>query len=105
MSDLPDSEVLAIVRRTGLPARTKHTITSADTLLADLGRIRAVGYAIDDGEQELGVRCIAAPVHGLPFRAAISVSGPSSRVTTDQAAVIAPAVLAAAEDLRTAFGI
>jgi IclR family acetate operon transcriptional repressor len=103
LSDLPDSEVLAIVRRTGLPARTEHTLTSADALLADLARIRNVGYAIDNGEQELGVRCVAAPIHGLPFRAAISISGPSSRVTLDQVAVIAPEVRAAADDLRTAF--
>jgi IclR family acetate operon transcriptional repressor len=48
--------------------------------LADIARIRKVGYAVDNGEQELGVRCVAAPIHGLPFRAAISVSGPSSRM-------------------------
>ena len=39
------------------------------------------GYAIDDGEQELGVRCVAVAVPDAPSRIAMSVSGPAARMT------------------------
>ena len=90
MSTMSDDEVGALLKRTGMPARTEHTITSVKKMLAELAIIRQAGYAVDDGEQELGVRCVAVPVPELPFRAAISVSGPSSRVTAEQVEQIAP---------------
>jgi IclR family transcriptional regulator, acetate operon repressor len=46
---------------------------------------------------------VAAPITDLPFTAAVSVSGPSSRVTREQARLIAPVVIAAAADLRDGF--
>ena len=72
-------------------------------MITALETIRGVGYAIDDGEQELGVRCVAVPVLDLPFRAALSVSGPSSRVTMEQVEVIAPGVQAVADQVSAAF--
>lgn len=99
MSTMSDGEVAALLERTGMPARTEYTITSVDTMLAELRTIREAGYAVDDGEQELGVRCVAVPVPDLPFRAAISVSGPSSRVTAEQVQHIAPAARGVAAEL------
>ena len=103
LSTLPDPDVRALLARTGMPARTEHTITSPDAMVAALGTVRKQGYAVDDGEQELGVRCVAVPIRGLPFRAALSVSGPSSRVTVDQVPLIAPDIQAAANRVRLAF--
>lgn len=103
LSALPDDEVRALLGRTGMPARTEHTITDPERMLAALAMIRRLGYAVDDGEQELGVRCVAVPVRGLPFHAAVSVSGPSGRVTMEQVHQIAPDVQAVAEQLRVAF--
>ena len=103
LSTLPDPDVRALLARTGMPPRTEHTITSPDAMVAALGTVRKQGYAVDDGEQELGVRCVAVPIRGLPFRAALSVSGPSSRVTVDQVPLIAPDVQAAADRVRQAF--
>jgi IclR family acetate operon transcriptional repressor len=103
LSTLPDPDVRALLARTGMPPRTEHTITSPDAMVAALGTVRKQGYAVDDGEQELGVRCVAVPIHGLPFRAALSVSGPSSRVTADQVPLIAPDIQAAANRVRLAF--
>ena len=58
------------------------------------------GYAIDDGEQEPGVRCVAAAVPSqLAGNCAISVSGPSSRVTVERVAQIAPLLIAATGEL------
>jgi len=103
LSTLPDTEVRALLARTGMPSRTERTITSPDAMIAALGAVRQQGYAVDDGEQELGVRCVAAPIRGLPFRAALSVSGPSSRVTIEQVPLIAPDIQAAANRVRAAF--
>ena len=103
LSTLPDVQVRALLSRTGMPPRTERTITTPDAMIRELELIRRVGYAVDDGEQELGVRCVAVPIPGLPFRAALSVSGPSSRVTIEQVEVIAPDVQSVAEKLRSAF--
>jgi IclR family acetate operon transcriptional repressor len=103
MSLASDDEVAATLERTGMPARTEHTITKPEKMLNELASVRERGYAVDDAEQELGVRCVAAPIAGLPFHAAVSVSGPSSRVTLDEVEIIAPVLQRAAEQLRDGF--
>jgi IclR family acetate operon transcriptional repressor len=103
LSLLPDEEVIAIVERTGMPARTEQTITRVDALVNALAKVRSRGYALDDGEQEPGVRCVAVPMSGLPFAAALSVSGPSSRVTVQQTGVMAPVMLRTAGELSEGF--
>lgn len=103
LSMLSDDEIRAIVARTGLPAVTEHTITSLSELLASVARARRIGYTIDDGEQELGVRCVAVSIPGLPFKAALSVSGPSSRVSVGQTSVIAPVLQEVAVQMREGF--
>lgn len=99
LSMLDDEQVSALLRRTGMPRRTEHTLVTVDSMLASLAEFRERGYVLDDGEQELGVRCVAVPLTGIPFLAAISVSGPSSRVTMDEVARIAPELLAVASDI------
>jgi IclR family transcriptional regulator, acetate operon repressor len=103
LSMLSDDDVTAIMERTGMPARTERTITDTPALLASLETVRELGYAIDDGEQELGVRCVAVPIEGLPFKAALSVSGPSSRVTIEQTATMAPVMQQTAAALLDGF--
>jgi DNA-binding IclR family transcriptional regulator len=100
---LSDAEVSAVMARTGMPSRTEHTLTAVQPLLEALATVREVGYAIDDAEQELGVRCVAVPIHGLPFKAALSVSGPNSRITLEQIPVMAPVMQATARSLRDGF--
>ena len=86
--------------------RTPRTLTSAATLSKDLVTIRERGYAIDDIENEDGVRCVGAPVldhTGAPF-AAISVSGPSARVTETSVHEVGRLVADAAAKLSAALG-
>lgn len=80
LAQMGDHEVREIVARTGLPQETEHTIDSIPALLKDLAATRERGYAIDDGEQELGVRCYAVAVPNMPVLTAVSVSGPVARV-------------------------
>jgi len=59
---LTDDEVKHIVEERGLPAYTPATIVSIHALTAELAAIRDRGYAVDEGEHESMVRCVAAPI-------------------------------------------
>ena len=102
--DAPTRHTLYRLR--GLPQRTPHTITDIDTLEAQLARFRAHGYAVDVGENEVGVNGIATSiVNGLgEVAAAISVSGHSNRLTEDVMEQIAPDVVAAADSITATLG-
>lgn len=56
------------------------TITDPDLLIAHLGVIRQQGHAVDEGEQGIGVRCVAVLIPEALTIAAISVSGPQARL-------------------------
>ena len=84
LAQLDDVRVRAIVRREGLTRQTEHTLVTEADLLADLAEARARGYALDEQEQEAGVRCVAVPVGPEPMSwMAVSVSGPVTRMTDD----------------------
>jgi IclR family acetate operon transcriptional repressor len=65
-----------------LPRFTPRTITSHPALQRELAEVRARGYAVDREEHEVGVACIAAPVHAAAglMAAAVGISGPSGRI-------------------------
>jgi IclR family acetate operon transcriptional repressor len=99
LAAFPDEEVRALLARTGMPAATEKTITTPEGFLAALEDVRRLGYAVDDNEQEIGVRCLAVPVPGSPTPAAISISGPAGRVTEAATARIVPVLLEVAREL------
>ncbi|RZS36372.1 IclR family transcriptional regulator [Herbihabitans rhizosphaerae] len=103
LAQLPERQVTELLRRTGMPAHTEHTITKPAVLVEQLASIRDQGYAVDDGEQELGVRCIAVPVPGAPTMTAISISGPAARVSEDRFTEVVPALKNIATELSTAL--
>ncbi|MEV4109179.1 IclR family transcriptional regulator [Nonomuraea sp. NPDC049695] len=77
----PPAEAIAVFERTGMPRRTPNTITDMTAMLAELDLVRARGHAMDLGEEELGVHCLAVPVwDGDRVVAAMSVSGPAERI-------------------------
>jgi IclR family acetate operon transcriptional repressor len=94
-----DDEVRALLGRTGLPRHTAHTVTDPDEFLAQLGRVREWGYAVDEGEQEVGVRCVAVAVPGSTLRLAVSVSGPAPRMTDELLAEAVPVLHETARSL------
>ncbi len=99
LADWDDQDVRDLLRRTGMARRTEQTITSPDAFLADLATVRERGYALDDGEQELGVRCVAVSVPGAPRAMALSMSGPLTRMTDDAVRAAAPLLAEAAAAL------
>lgn len=78
-----DEEIDNFVKEKGLPPKTLRTITDPLQLKEQLITIRNQGYAIDDEENEAGIRCVAAPIFNDKGKAisAISLSGPAFRVT------------------------
>lgn len=99
-------DAIQSVIETGLPAQTKATITTERALRAELARIRAQGWAIDDIENEEGIRCVAAPVFDAAGRCtyAISVSGPITRVPKSRVAGLAPLVTSTAAEISKRLG-
>ena len=102
LADLPAARIDEVVRKTGLPARTPHTITRLDDLMQELQRVRQGGYALDDEEREMGVRCISAGLLNGAGKviAAIGVAGPTSRLSRGRISEVSAAVLGMA--LRSA---
>ena len=80
--------------REALPARTERTITDPGKLRAELERVRERGIAEDRDENEVGARCLGAPIfdHRGMVAGAISVSAPDSRLDDARAAEVATAV-------------
>jgi len=87
-----------LVRELALKSLTPHTITERRKLQAELKVIAARGWAMDDEEIVLGVRCVGAPVVDPQgsVRGAISVAGPAWRVTRERAELLGPEVAEAA---------
>ena len=81
LATLPDTQVLSILERTGMPAMTDKTITNPRAMLIELARIRKVGYAIEEGEMELGVTCLAVAVPSTTALMSVSISAPATRIT------------------------
>lgn len=103
MSQLEDSQAQTIIKHTGMPKFTPTTITSWKDLQTELEGIRHNGYAMDEGEQELGVRCIAVPVPGMAIPTAVSISGPQTRVDQNFVKKYMPSILKAAQALSVEF--
>ena len=88
---LPEERMNDILRRTRFERFTSRTISTPEALRAEIEKTRRRGYAVDDEELEEGLRCIAVPLldsQRMPV-AAISVSGPSFRVTAQKLPSIA----------------
>ncbi|MBI6628520.1 HTH-type transcriptional regulator BhcR [Pontibaca salina] len=85
---------------------TPHTLWERDALRADLEKVRARGYSVDDQERNMGMRCIAAPIRNAHDEviAGLSVSGPITRVLSEEVATLADAVIEAADAVSAAIG-
>lgn len=83
LAGVPEPVVRELLARTGMARRTEHTITTPEGFLAELEWVRERGYALDNQEQEVGVRCVAVEVPDSQHRLALSMSGPLSRMGDD----------------------
>jgi IclR family transcriptional regulator, acetate operon repressor len=102
----PAAEARALMSELDLKGYTAKTITTLSRLESALAEIRAQGFAVDDGEFEEGVRCLAAPIlngDGVSV-AAVSISGPASRVSPDKVAPFSVKLKRCAAKISEALG-
>lgn len=106
LAKMPANAIAGLIMGGALEKFTDLTITDPDDLMHDLDRIRARGFAIDDQEKNLGMRCIAASVTNWSGDtvAGLSISGPIARVSDAEIPVLAQAVMRAATELSAALG-
>jgi len=102
LAQMTDDEVRDIIARAGMPHSTDRSLGTIGELLTDLAESRERGYAIDDGEHEVGVRCFAMAVPNMPVLTAVSVSGPMSRVGQDFADQAIPVLREVVADISAA---
>ncbi len=100
LATVPPAQAQRLIGVGPLAARTAATITDPGVLHAEIALIRARGYALDEGEMEVGVRCVAVGVPGASPMA-ISVSGPAARMTDALVATAVTALRAASAQLRS----
>ncbi|HPT61259.1 MAG: IclR family transcriptional regulator [Aggregatilineales bacterium] len=105
LAHLPETLQARILDR-GLPARTPNTITDRDLMVKELQRVRAEGFSVDNIENEEGVRCVGAPIFDYRGKVvgAMSVSGPSNRITLDRVADLGAQVRTAARLISRRLG-
>ncbi|UPK75180.1 IclR family transcriptional regulator [Nocardioidaceae bacterium SCSIO 66511] len=106
LADLPEDQVRSIVEVEGLPRRTAHTITELDTLLSELEKVRANGYAVDDEEDLAGIFCVAAGVRSGDGRiiGAISTTGIATDPRSHPVAELGETIRKYAADLESRVG-
>lgn len=83
LGELDDARILKLVSHAGMPGATEFSVTSLSGVFAEVERVRSMGYAVDEQEQEIGVRCVAMAVPGAPTPMAVGISGPTSRINDD----------------------
>lgn len=106
LASLPRERALALLADHGMPATTEHTITSAEVMADELDRVAARGYATDEEEAELGLRCVGVAIRdrrGAPSYG-ISVSAPVQAGDRDDSAEIGEALVEAARELSRRLG-
>ena len=83
---MPEIESELIIKNIDPQRQTENTITDPGEIRQHLIMIRSKGYAVDDEENEVGVRCVAAPIRNEIGKvvAAMSISGPTTRITIDK---------------------
>lgn len=106
LATLSIEEVTKIWNASVIEKKTPNTITSLDELLKVLEKVRERGYAMDDEENEIGVRCIAACIYDYRGKAkyAFSISAPLSRMMDERVEELSRHVLQVKNDLSMALG-
>src|ERR1700730_14945706 len=103
---IPQEQLEQILRKSGMEKRTPKTITILPRLLKELEKVRAQGYAVDDEENNLGARCLGAPIfeeHGS-IEASLDLSGTTQQVSPQTMPRILEALKDAARHISMGMG-
>jgi len=106
LANLPEPRVARILQQRGLQRYTERSIDNPTQLHTELQRIRQLGYALDDEEHAVGLRCVASAIFDENGQAlaAISLSGPKARITDNRLDELGVAVRQSADEITQALG-
>ncbi|MEM8948897.1 MAG: IclR family transcriptional regulator [Pseudomonadota bacterium] len=101
-----DGEIKKLMEKVGMPGFTRKTLTDDRRFFADLEKTRERSWALDDEEATVGMRCVAAAICNEfnEVVAAVSISGPTTRLTYDRVGELGPRTKRAAADMTAAIG-
>ncbi|MBV9084244.1 MAG: hypothetical protein JOZ62_16325 [Acidobacteriaceae bacterium] len=100
MAHLPPEELDRLIRESGLPRHNDNTISAPRRLKLELAKARELGYAVEDEKDEVGFRCVPAPVFGAGrIAAAISIVGTVEQITSGNLALLTKLVKQTAAEI------
>ena len=106
LASMTEKGVSTILQRKGLARFTDRTIDNPADLRVELSHIRKLGYALDDEEHSVGLRCVAATIfdeNGVAL-AGLSLSGPKARITDSRLTDLGAAIRQMADEVTAALG-
>jgi len=103
---MPDEDLRRLVKERQMLRHNENTISTLARLKEDLMQTRRLGYALDDEEEEIGIRCVGAPVLGVSGKveAAVSVSGTAAQIRPEDIPRTGALVQEAAFELARRLG-
>jgi len=102
-----DDEIRQVLAEAGMERRTSYTLITPESFLREMEVVRRAGFGVDDRESNEDCFCIGAPIynHYGQVMAAISVSGPISRISRRMAeTAVAPRLLEATRAISRSLG-
>lgn len=107
LATLPPEEVEDVWNHSSLKKLTSRTVVDLTEMQDQLAEVRANGYAIDDEENEMGVRCVAVAIPGPDGRAesAFSISGLAPYMTPERIRRVAALALDTRTDILADLGV
>jgi IclR family acetate operon transcriptional repressor len=106
LAEMSEARVREILYKRGPAKFTDSTLVAPADLFQELAVINRRGWAVDDEERNLGMRCVAAAIfneYGEAI-AGVSVSGPTVRITPERALELGPQVKRAADEVTASIG-
>lgn len=106
LANMLEEDVREVIKNKELKKFTPKTITSEDKLFEELKKIKSNGYALDNEEIQIGLRCVASPIKDYSGKvvAAISASGLTSQFSNERLPFLVETVINASEDISSQLG-
>ena len=106
MTQMTSNELQDYLNDTKMERFTENTITNRKAMIREIDRVRKQGYAVDEQERAIGVRCIAAPVcnHDGLIVAAISISGAAQLIPGKRIKPLSRLVMKSAAQISAELG-
>ncbi len=106
LSTWPDAAIKKLMEKVGMPGFTRKTLTNDRRFFADLEKTRERQWALDDEEATIGMRCVAGTIYNEfgETVAAVSISGPTTRLTYDRIGELGPRIKRAAAEITATIG-